>query len=138
MAAKLMHNQWYTTAHRCILLINILTLSIFWAPTNVTIMMYLNVVHHSLSVLLVLDTVVKVLAYGPTRYLGYIWRKLELFVSACCIMDLMLDWSVGWYRIYLTNTLFAESFIELRLLCVLRDVRVLLIIQEFKGTTPNK
>lgn len=61
--------------------------------------------------------------------MGHIWRKIELFISLLAILDLIVDAYLGWYEMYLDARFSDDNFIPLRLFFMLRDIRVVLIIQ---------
>lgn len=94
---------------------------------------YLNVAHHILSGVMIFDTILKLLAYGPNRYMGYLWRKIEFVISFLSLIDLIADRVFSWTDYYYFKDVNYQYFIYLRLAFMSRDFRVLLIIQEFKG-----
>lgn len=87
-----------------------------------------------------MDTLIKLTAYGFIRYwgilniyLGYVWRKFELMLTIVSIADFTLNFTVGWTQCYFRSSIRDWYFIPIRLLFMMRNVRLLLIIQEFKG-----
>jgi len=99
---------------------------------------YLNIVHHIISSVMIIDTGLKLLAYGLNRYMGYVWRKLEFTISFLSLADLIFDRFFHWTDYYYFKDVNYPFFIYLRLAFMSRDFRVLLIIQEFKGNEYDK
>ena len=73
------------------------------------------------------------MAYGPVRYWGYSWRKLELILSFISLIDIVANRILNWVHLYHHSTINDSYFLYIRLFYALRNVRCLLLIQEFKG-----
>ena len=62
----------------------------------------LNLTQHCLSVVLIMDTFLKLITYGLNRYLSSQWRKIELFFTLHSIIDAIFDYSLNWFENYAT------------------------------------
>lgn len=58
---------------------------------------------------------------------------MEFVLSFISLVDFILDYIFNWTDFYFKGSINDQSFIWLRLAFILRDFRILLIIQEFKG-----
>jgi hypothetical protein len=123
-------------------LLILVVLSLFFYPASFEYLNLLNYFHHFLSLMIVLDTFLKVLDYGFVRYfgknsfispLGYFWRKLEFLVTIISVLDFIIDVELNWFKTYVNSSISDPYLIPIRLFFTLRDIRVLLIIQEFRG-----
>lgn len=61
------------------------------------------------------------------------WSKIELVLSICSIADFFIDIKFQWFHYYIHSTVTDKYFIYYRLLMIVRDFRILLIIQQFIG-----
>ena len=110
---------------------NILILSLSYDSATNNYMSNINLLYQGWSIFFALDTTLKLLAYGLVRYFGTTWRRIEFCVSLMATADLILDYELGWFQMYLSAREDDPHFIYLRLFYILRDTRILLIIQEF-------
>lgn len=122
----------YYFSIQVILYINyIVVLALFYHDQSYKYFSVLNSIHHTFASLLILDTFMKLTAYGFVRYFGLAWRKFEFIISVFSFVDLILDKTLFWTYLYYYSTVNDQYFIPLRLLFFIRDFRVLLIIQYF-------
>lgn len=81
----------------------------------------------------ILDTILKLLSLHVVRFFGEAWRKIEFFFTILALLDFYIDFQFEWFNEYIKVTRAESLFIWLRLFYVLRDLRMLLIIQSFLG-----
>lgn len=58
---------------------------------NYNYMQNLNSIHHSISWVMVFDTILKLLTFGVNRYFGYNWRRFEFIIALLGLIDFALD-----------------------------------------------
>lgn len=115
------------------LIANILVLSMEYYESPEYYNNTLNDIYYGISGILILDTIFKLMAYGPVRYWGYSWRKLELILSLISLIDIVANRILNWVHLYHHSTINDSYFLYIRLFYAFRNVRCLLLIQEFKG-----
>lgn len=85
--------------------INSVVLSLFYFEADIEFLHALDKIYYGLSFLMIADTILKLLAYGPVRYWGYVWRKLELILSFTALVDFLLYVTVQWTDEYFTSNI---------------------------------
>ncbi|CAD8082710.1 unnamed protein product [Paramecium primaurelia] len=116
-----------------VLCVNTIVLCLFYSDAQYEYMTNLNKTYQVLTGIFALDTIIKLLAYGPTRYFATNWRVIELSLSFIAVADFIYDSYWGWFTTFLGANQSDYYFTFYRILFCLRDIRILLIIQEFKG-----
>ncbi|CAD8178808.1 unnamed protein product [Paramecium pentaurelia] len=116
-----------------VLCVNTIVLCLFYSDAQYEYMANLNKTYQVLTGVFALDTIIKLLAYGPTRYFATNWRVIELSLSFIAVADFIYDSYWGWFTTFLGANQSDYYFTFYRILFCLRDIRILLIIQEFKG-----
>lgn len=61
------------------------------------------------------------------------WRKYLFVIMAISLLDLLLDLQLDWVSLYIHSTHYKPHFQLLRLFFMLRDFRMILILQKFTG-----
>lgn len=56
----------------------------------------LNIINQSISFIFIVNTFLKLLAYGFIRYIGDFVRKVELIITLISLTDLILDLLFNW------------------------------------------
>ncbi|CAD8206266.1 unnamed protein product [Paramecium pentaurelia] len=115
--------------------INTGILTFFYDEASLDLLQTLEYIYHTLSCFLILDTCLKILAFGIRRYWGYIWREIEFILSLIALIDFILYLTINWSQYYFKSTIDNQYFLILRLAFACRNLRTLLIIQQFKGLT---
>lgn len=116
-----------------ILVSNIVVLAMFYLEATPSFSHNLNLSHHFMSGVFILDTLLKLITYRVVRYFSHVWRIIEFSISLHALIDILIDAHYKWFDLYLTTNVTDTYFILIRLGFILRDIRVLLIIQEFIG-----
>lgn len=84
--------------------------------------------HHFFSWLIIFDTFLNLLNFGPLRFLSHFYRQLKLCVSIFSIIDFAIDIKYNWFDLYLISNYRLLLFIPIRLFFILRDIRIILLI----------
>lgn len=82
------------------LIANILALSMQYYESPDHYNELLNDIYYGISGILILDTILKLMSYGPVRYWGYSWRKLELILSLISLIDIIANRVLNWVELY--------------------------------------
>ena len=109
----------------------LVVLSMYYREAPLNYLKNLNLLYHSFSIILVIDTILKLITYGLNRYISFSWRKMEFIFTLHAIGDAILDYLFNWFEIYATMDRSYEWFLYLRIFFILRDLRMVLIIQDF-------
>ncbi|CAD8172436.1 unnamed protein product [Paramecium pentaurelia] len=130
---RIVFSQLYHKFFIIVLCFNTIVLCLFYSDASYEYMSNLNKTYQVLTGVFALDTIIKLLAYGPTRYFATNWRVIELSLSFIAVADFIYDNYWGWFTNFLGANQSDQYFTFYRILFCLRDIRILLIIQEFKG-----
>lgn len=76
--------------------INTGILTFFYDGASLDLLQTLEYIYHTLSGFLILDTFLKILAFGIRRYWGYVWREIEFILSFIALIDLILFLTINW------------------------------------------
>lgn len=76
-------------------------LALFYYGADENYLILLNHFYQAFSCVMILDTIIKLLAYGIVRYFGYSWRKIEFVLSLISLLDLAIDLIIyNWTKRY--------------------------------------
>lgn len=125
---RLIDSRVYKVYWRLILFLSLIVLSMYYFDGAYDYLQNLNRCWHSLSFLLLSDTVLKLWVYQWNQYMTQKSRKMQLTFSSLALLDLLFDSTYGWYHVYLVSSRESDLFLLLRLFHVLRDLRMILII----------
>ncbi|CAK87628.1 unnamed protein product (macronuclear) [Paramecium tetraurelia] len=117
------------------ILFNTAILTFFYDSATIQMQQKLEYIYQLLTCFLIFDTYLKILAFGLRRYWGFSWRRIEFFLSFIALVDLIMYLSYDWTKYYYYYTINEYYFIFVRLAFALRNLRTLLIIQQFRGLT---
>lgn len=132
MAKNLLNNRCYASTIRFLQFVNFIVLMTYQEDASDEYLKVLNYIHHGLSACLLFDLIVKLLTYHIRRYFGDTWRKIEFFFVVNSIIDLSLDLKYDWFMDYARSSREDPWFLYYRLYFVIRDLRLILIIQFFQ------
>ncbi|CAD8119651.1 unnamed protein product [Paramecium sonneborni] len=135
LASNIIKENLYERMILLIIFINTGILTFFYDEAQLDLLQNLEDIYHTLSCLLIIDTGLKILAFGIRRYWGYIWREIEFILSFIALIDLTLYLTINWSKYYFKSTINDQYFLILRIAFACRNLRTLLIIQQFKGLT---
>ncbi|CAD8124288.1 unnamed protein product [Paramecium sonneborni] len=135
LASNIIKQTFYERMILLSIFINTGILTFFYDEASLDLLQTLEYIYHTLSCFLIIDTCFKILAFGIRRYWGYIWREIEFILSLIALIDFILFLSINWSQYYFKSTINDKYFLILRLAFACRNLRTLLIIQQFKGLT---
>ncbi|CAK57129.1 unnamed protein product (macronuclear) [Paramecium tetraurelia] len=135
LASNIIKQSLYERMILLTIFINTGILTFFYDDASLELLQTLEYIYHALSCFLILDTCLKILAFGIRRYWGYIWREIEFILGIIALIDLILFLTINWSQYYFKSTINDKYFLILRLAFACRNLRTLLIIQQFKGLT---
>ncbi|CAD8094810.1 unnamed protein product [Paramecium sonneborni] len=130
---RIVFSQFYHKFFIVVLCVNTIVLCLFYSDAPLQYMANLNKTYQVLTGIFAFDTIIKLMAYGPNRYFATNWRVIELSLSFIAVADFIYDIYWGWFTTFLSANQSDKYFSLYRILFCLRDTRILLIIQEFKG-----
>ncbi|CAD8081174.1 unnamed protein product [Paramecium primaurelia] len=133
LASNIIKQQSYVRFILLTILFNTVILTFYYDSATIEILQKLEYIYQLLTCFLILDAYLKILAFGLKRYWGFCWRKIEFFLSFIALVDLLMYLSFDWTKYYYYYTIHDNYFIWVRLAFALRNLRTLLIIQQFKG-----
>ncbi|CAD8081899.1 unnamed protein product [Paramecium sonneborni] len=133
LAYKIVFSQIYKYFYNCILVTNSIVLCFLFDIRTVYTRNLANDLYQLHAVVFAIDCIIKILAYGVTRYLASSWRLIELIITIISLADFSYDLKNKWFH-HFTNGSQEEIIIYFaRIFLIFRDIKILLIFQEFKG-----
>lgn len=100
-AKRITQSQIYQRICVLFLVCNIIVLCLFSYKADENYLYALNYLHHSFSIIMILETIMKLLTLHFVLYMGDWWRIIEFVLSLLALLDLILDISYGWFTLYL-------------------------------------
>lgn len=132
-AAALSASRPYRYAVLLLLGTNLVVLALHHYGAPLHFALTLNHLHHGLSCALALACLLNLANRHVYRHNGKLWRAVEVTLTALALLDLALDLRYDWFRQYLGARNYGPHFVALRLFFIVRDLRVMLVLQCFSG-----
>ncbi|CAD8075491.1 unnamed protein product [Paramecium primaurelia] len=133
LAYKLAFSKYYKYYYNCILVTNSIVLCFLFDINSQYTRNLANQLYQLHAIIFTFDCIIKIMAYGVTRYLASRWRLFELIITVVSIADFFYDVKKRWFHLF-TNGSQDETIIYFaRVFLICRDIKILLIFQEFKG-----
>ncbi|CAD8084110.1 unnamed protein product [Paramecium sonneborni] len=135
LASEIVKQSAYERLILLTIFLNTGILTFFYDTATIELQSKLEYIYQLLTCFFIFDTYLKIMSFGLRRYWGYSWRKIEFFLSLIALIDLMMYLIFDWTKHYYNSTINENYFILVRLAFALRNLRTLLIIQQFRGLT---
>ncbi|CAK80287.1 unnamed protein product (macronuclear) [Paramecium tetraurelia] len=133
LAYKLVFSKYYKYLYNCILVTNSIALCFLFDIHSQYTRNLANQLYQLHAIIFTFDCIIKIMAYGVTRYMSSRWRLFELIITVISIADFMYDLKKRWFHLFTNGSQDQFIIYIAKVFLICRDIKILLIFQEFKG-----
>lgn len=113
----LMQNPWMDNFIMIVIILNLFSMGVNFETSTDFLNVVLDRINLVFTSIFIMECILKIAGFGPTRYFQNTWNKFDSFVVFASIVDLIITNSTS------GNTDFLKSFQIIRVLRVLRVTR---------------